>query len=92
MFFDPRWYDPEVKAGEALYLWKRIGKKNYMLIYDYFGLESHNFGFSETSDFVNFTNLGCFNEGVMKKTNLYLPKHETVIQFTRMETEYLAAY
>ena len=29
----------------------------------------------ETSDFVNFKNLGRFNEGVMKTTNFSSPKH-----------------
>ena len=40
-------------------------------------------GFSETSDFVNFKDLGHFNEGVMKATNFSLPKHPAVIQITK---------
>lgn len=40
-------------------------------------------GFSETSGFVNFKDLGHFNEGVMKATNFSLPKHPAVIQITK---------
>ena len=40
-------------------------------------------GFSETSGFVNFKDLGHFNEGVMKATNFSLPKHPVVIQITK---------
>jgi hypothetical protein len=41
-------------------------------MYDIYGINQHNFGFSETSDFKNFINLGRFDEGVMKAINLVL--------------------
>jgi predicted GH43/DUF377 family glycosyl hydrolase len=88
--FDPRWYDPEEKACEAPNVWKRIGEDKWVLMYDCFGQQIHNFGFSETSDFVRFENLGQFNEGVMKTTNFNVPKHGAVIHLTKEEAERLA--
>ncbi len=88
--YDARWYDPEPKSCEAPHVFKRIGEDKWVLMYDIYGIQPHNFGFSETSDFVNFTNLGHFNEGVMKATN-FLPKHGAVVQITRQEAERLAA-
>lgn len=53
-------------------------------------LKPHNFGFMETSDFVHFTALGHFNEGVMKTTNFSVPKHPAVIHLTKKEAQRLA--
>ena len=61
-------------------------------MYDIYGLSPHNFGFSETSDFVNFTDLGHFNEGVMKTTNFTAPKHAAIVQLTKEEAEKLARH
>ena len=60
--FDPRWIDFEPVACEAPNVWKRIGEDKWVLMYDIFGINPHNFGFVETSDFVHFKNLGRFNE------------------------------
>lgn len=65
-------------------------EKNTYENYDIYGINPHSFGFSETSDFVNFKNLGHFNEGVMKSTNFSSPKHPTVIQITKKEARKLA--
>lgn len=61
-------------------------------MYDVFSVTPHNFGFAETSDFVNFKNLGRFNEGVMKTTNYISPKHGAVIHLTKEEADNLEAY
>ena len=90
--FDARWYDPEKVSCEAPHVWKRIGEKKWVLMYDIYGLSPHNFGFSETSDFVNFTDLGHFNEGVMKTTNFTAPKHAAIVQLTKEEAEKLARH
>lgn len=90
--YDPQWYDPESVACEAPNVWKRIGEDKWVLMYDIFGINPHNFGFSETSDFKHFTNLGRFNEGVMKATNFQSPKHGAVIHLTREEAERLAKH
>ncbi|HTN19730.1 MAG TPA: family 43 glycosylhydrolase [Pelobium sp.] len=89
--YDPRWYDPEEKACEAPNVWKRIGEDKWVLMYDIYGITPHNFGFSETNDFVHFKDLGHFNEGVMKSTN-FSPKHGAVIHLTKQEAEKLASY
>jgi beta-xylosidase len=88
--FDPRWYDPETKSCEAPNVWKRIGEDKYVLMYDVYGIKPANFGFSETSDFVNFTDIGHFNEGVMQTTNFISPKHGAIIQITKEEADQLA--
>lgn len=88
--YDPKWCDPEPKACEAPNLWKRIGSDKWVLMYDIYGITPHNFGFSETRDFVNFTDLGHFNEGVMKTTNFTSPKHGAVIHLTKKEALHLA--
>lgn len=90
--YDPAWYDPEEKASEAPNVWKRIGEDKWVLMYDIYGINPHNFGFSETSDFKNFTNLGRFNEGVMKTTNFSSPKHGAVIHLTKKEAQQLAKH
>ena len=83
--------DGEKVGCEAPTVFKRIGQGKWVLIYDIFRINPHNFGFSETSDFENFTYLGHFNEGVMKTTNFSIPKHPAVIQITKKEAKQLAA-
>lgn len=90
--FDPRWYDLEPKACEAPNVWKRIGEDKWVLMYDVYSVNPHNFAFIETSDFVNFKNLGRFNEGVMETTNFTSPKHGAVIHLTAEEVERLEEY
>jgi len=46
-------------------------------------------GFSETTDFVNFKDIGHFNEGVMKTTNFTSPKHGAVTYLTKQELKTL---
>ncbi len=60
-------------------VWKRTGTDTYVLVYDVFGVNPHNFGFSETTDFKTFKSIGRFNEGVMKTTNFTSPKHGAII-------------
>lgn len=90
--YDPQWYDPEEKACEAPHVFKRIGEEKWVLMYDCYGIDPHNFGFSETSDFKTFTDLGRFNEGVMKATNFASPKHGAVVHLTGKEAEKLKKY
>ena len=51
-------------------------------------------GFSETTDFVHFKNLGRFNEpdSPMKATNFANPKHGAVMAITPAEAKRLKAY
>ena len=86
------WVDFEPRSCEAPNVWKRAGENKWVVMYDIFGITPHNFGFAETSDFRTFTNLGRFNEGVMKATNFASPKHGAVIPISRSEKEHLEAY
>lgn len=88
--FDATKIDPEQVACEAPSVWKRIGTDTYVLMYDVFGVRPHNFGFSETTDFVTFKSIGRFNEGVMKTTNFTSPKHGAIIPITLEEANALA--
>lgn len=90
--FEDKWVDFEPRSCEAPNMWKRIGENKWVLMYDIFSINPHNFGFCETSDFINFTNLGHFNEGVMKATNFKSPKHGSVIQITAKEADKLEKY
>lgn len=87
--YNPRWYDYEPRACEAPNVWKRIGEDKWVLMYDIFSIHPHNFGFAETSDFINFEHLGRFNEGKMKTTNFRSPKHGAVIHLTTEEADRL---
>ena len=90
--YDPRWVDFEPKACEAPTVWKRIGEDRWVLMYDVFSITPHNFGFVETSDFVQFENIGRFNEGKMKATNFIAPKHGAVVHLTQEEADRLEEY
>jgi hypothetical protein len=73
-------------------VWKRIDSDKYVLMYDVFSIQPHNFGFVETTDFVKFNDLGHFNEGVMKTINFTSPKHGAIIQLTKYEAMKLAEH
>ncbi len=90
--YDDRFYDPEPEACEAPNVWKRIGEDKWVLMYDIYGISPHNFGFSETTDFKNFVDLGHFNAGKMKSTNFTSPKHGAVIPITKQELVRLAKH
>ena len=90
--YDSRWIDFGEKSCEAPNVWKRIGENKWVVMYDIFGINPHNFGFVETVDFVNFKHLGRFNEGVMKAINFKSPKHGSVIPITKKEAERLENY
>lgn len=90
--YQPQWVDFEPGACEAPNIWKRIGEDKWVLMYDIFSIQPHNFGFAETSDFNEFTNLGHFNDGEMKIINAVSPKHGSVIQITEEEADKLDQY
>ena len=90
--YQPEPVDFEPRSCEAPNVWKRIGENKWVLMYDIFSIKPHNFGFAETSDFEQFTNLGHFDEGVMRRTNFSIQKHGAVIHLTREEAERLAEH
>lgn len=89
---EPRRIDPESVSTEAPNLFKRLGTDTYVLMYDVYGARPNNMGFSETTDFVNFQNIGHFNEGVMKGTNFARPKHGAVTHLTLEELRTVAEH
>lgn len=93
--YDPQKIDPELVGTEAPNLWRRIGTDTYVLMYDVFGAKpKNNMGFSETTDFVHYKNIGRFNEpdSPMKATNFSGPKHGAVMHITLEELTRLKAY
>ena len=88
--YQPEKIDFEKGACEAPNIFKRIGENKWVLMYDIFSINPHNFGFAETSDFKTFTNLGHFDEGVMRRTNFSVQKHGAVTHLTQKEAQYLA--
>jgi len=67
--------DPETVATEAPTVFKRSDTNTCVLMYDVYGARPSNMGFSETTDSVTYTNIGRFNDNVMKTTNSTGPKH-----------------
>jgi hypothetical protein len=92
--FDPAKVDPENVACEAPMLWRRLGSNEHVLMYDVFGTKPNNMGFSVTTDFVNYKNVGRFNEphSPMKATNFSGPKHGAVMHITSAELQRLKGY
>ena len=90
--YDPKYYDPEAVGCEAPNVWKRIGEEKWVLMYDVYRARPNNMGFSETSDFKNFTDLGHLNKGVMTSTNFKSPKHAAIIHLTKQEADDLTNY
>ncbi|MBN2165455.1 MAG: glycoside hydrolase family 43 protein [Marinilabiliaceae bacterium] len=90
--YDPKYYDPEGLGCEAPNVWKRIGEERWVLMYDVYRARPNNMGFSETTDFKTFADLGLFNNGVMKTTNFQSPKHGAVIHVTKKEADNLRNY
>ena len=84
--------DPEKVSTEAPNLFKRLSTDKYVLMYDVYGARPSNMGFSETTDFITYTNLGHFNEGVMKTTNFKSPKHGAVTYLTKKELKTIAKH
>ena len=90
--YHPEQIDSENRGCEAPNVWKRIGENKWVIMYDIYSVNPHNFGFVETSDFKTFKPLGRFNEGVMKATNFVSPKHGSVIHITKAEAKRLEHY
>lgn len=87
-----RQIDFEPRDCEAPNVWKRIGEDRWVVMYDVYSINPHNFGFVETSDFKNFIPIGRFNDGPMKTVNFTSPKHGAVIHITAEEADRLERY
>ncbi len=90
---EDRRIDPNTQPTEAPNVFKRLGTDHtYVLMYDVYGGRPNNMGFSETTDFETYTDIGRFNEGVMKGTNFERPKHGAVIHLTAAELRKVAEH
>ena len=91
---DPSYKDGETKAHEAPNVWKLIGKDKWILMFDNYSRQPHNFGFLETTDFKTFTPLGYFDDPdcPMKRTNFSEQKHGAVVQVTKSELKKLISH
>lgn len=91
---DNLYNDGEPQRHEAPAAWRLIGKDEYVIMFDNYSREPHNFGFVTTSDFKNFKSLGYFDaeNSPMRRTNFSEQKHGAVVAVTREELERLIAY
>ncbi len=89
---ESRRIDPETVPTEAPNVFKRLGTETWVLMYDVYGGRPNNMGFSETTDFVTYKNIGHFNEGVMRGTNFERPKHGAVTYLTPDELKAIAEH
>jgi len=89
---DQQRIDPETVSTEAPNVFKRLGTNTYVLMYDVYGARPNNMGFSETTDFVTYKNIGHFNEGVMKTVGFSRPKHGAITYMTLDELKSAAAH
>lgn len=92
--YDPTKVDPEKVGTEAPMLWRRHGTDTWVLMYDVYAAKPNNMGFSETTDFRTFRDIGHFNDAgsVMKTTNFLSPKHGSITAITPAEADRLERY
>ena len=84
--------DFEKGGCEAPHIYKLIGQNKWLLMYDCYRRNPHNFGFAETSNFKDFKDLGLFDKGIMKRTNFSEQKHGAVCHITKKEAKKLEKY
>ena len=89
---EPNRIDPNTVSTEAPNLFKRLGTDTYVLMYDVYGARPNNMGFSQTADFITYTNIGRFNEGEMKTMSFDRPKHGAVTYMTLDELKAAASH
>ena len=86
---DDNYYDGVRRGHEAPNCWKRIGQDCWVVMHDNYRINPHNFGFTETRDFIHYTPIGNFDKGVMTRSNFSEQKHGAVIQISKKEARRL---
>ena len=86
---DENYYDGVRQGHEAPNCWKRIGEDCWVVMHDNYRINPHNFGFTETRDFINYTPLGNFGKGKMTRVGFSEQKHGAVIHITKKEAKML---
>ena len=84
--------DFENKGCEAPHVYKIIGEDRWILMYDCYRRNPHNFGFAETTDFKTFRDLGHFDKGPLTRANFSEQKHGAVCWLTKKEARRLERY
>ena len=84
--------DFESKGCEAPHVYKIIGENRWILMYDCYRRNPHNFGFAETTDFKTFHDLGHFDKGSLTRPNFSEQKHGAVCWLTKKEAARLERY
>ncbi len=84
-------YKGETQRHEAPCAWRLIGTNDYMIMFDNYSRDPHNFGLVKTSDFIEYTPMGYFDEENCRftRTNFSEQKHGGVVAVTKAELEYL---
>ena len=87
--YQPEQIDAEPRSCEAPTMFKLIGQDKWMLMYDIFSVNPHNFGFMETTDFKAFKHLGHFGDGPTRRDGFSEQKHGAVVQVKKKELKRL---
>ena len=87
--YDSTYCDFERVGCEAPHVYKLIGQRKWILMYDIYRVNPHNFGFAETTDLKEFKNLGHFDRGVMRREGFSEQKHGAVVWLTKEEAKRL---
>ena len=61
-------------------------------MHDNYRINPHNFGFTETRDFIHYTPTGNFGDGKMTRVGFSEQKHGAVIHITKKEAKMLEKY
>jgi hypothetical protein len=89
---DENYYDGVRQGHEAPNCWKRIGEDCWVVMHDNYRINPHNFGFTETRDFIHYTPAGNFGDGKMTRVGFSEQKHGAVIHITKKEAKMLEKF
>ncbi|MCM1449479.1 MAG: family 43 glycosylhydrolase [Clostridiales bacterium] len=92
--FDDNYHDGERQGHEAPNCWKRFDTDTYVVMYDNYRCSPMNFGFVETTDFVNYKPIGYFDapDSPMRRTNFSEQKHGAVAPISMAELKRLESH
>lgn len=91
---DDAYDDGERQAHEAPCAFRINGTDQYVVMFDNYSRNPHNFGFVKTKDFQTFTPVGYFDEDgcPLHRTNFSEQKHAGVVSVTKKELNRLIKY
>ena len=91
---DNLYNDGEQQRHEAPCTYRLNGTNRYVIMFDNYSRQPHNFGFVETTDFRTFQPIGYFDEdgSPMHRTNFSEQKHAGIVAVTKKELKRLIKY